>query len=82
MEKDFNSNYMPPFMDYGIPPNGNMNLGMEDPMFNPMMQYEQGYCYYRYLCMQMEYKLKCKEYERMCNSDNRPSIDRRERKVE
>ena len=41
--------------------------GMEDPMFNPMMQYEQAYIYYRYLCMQMDYKIKCKEYEKLCN---------------
>ena len=24
-----------------------------DPMFNPMLQYEQAYMYYRYLAMQM-----------------------------
>lgn len=35
--------------------------------FNPMTQYEQGYMYYKCLCMQMDYKIKCKEYERMCN---------------
>lgn len=39
----------------------------KDPMFNPMMQYEQGYMYYRYLCMQLEYRIKCKEYEKICN---------------
>ena len=38
----------------------------KDPMFNPIMQYEQAYSYYKYLCMQMDYKLKCKEYEKMC----------------
>ncbi len=38
-----------------------------DSSFNPMMQYEQGYAYYRYLCMQMEYKIKCKQYENLCN---------------
>ena len=55
-----------------------MNEMYKDPMFNPMMQYEQAYSYYRYLCMQMDYKIKCKEYERMCGS----SVDRRDRKVE
>ena len=35
--------------------------------FNPMSQYEQGYMYYKCLCMQMDYKIKCKEYEKMCN---------------
>lgn len=38
----------------------------QDPFFNPMMQYEQGYMYYRYLAQQMEYKIKCKEYEKIC----------------
>lgn len=42
----------------------------KDPMFNPIMQYEQAYSYYKYLCMQMDYKIKCKEYEKMCNSKN------------
>lgn len=42
----------------------------KDPMFNPMMQYEQSYYYYKYLCMQMEYKIKCKEYDKLCNSSN------------
>ena len=65
----------------------NSNMGMnfdpnlsdiyKDPMFNPMMQYEQAYMYYRYMCMQMEYKIKCKEYEKMCNTNSR-----NERKVE
>lgn len=41
-----------------------MNDLYRDPMFNPMAQYEQAYCYYRYLCMQMDYKIKCKEYEK------------------
>lgn len=38
---------------------------MPNAMFNPLMQYEQAYMYYRYLSMQMEYKIKCKEYERL-----------------
>jgi len=33
-------------------------------VFNPIMQYEQGYMYYRYLTQQLEYKIKCKEYEK------------------
>ena len=52
-----------------------------NPAFNPMLQYEQAYMYYRYMCMQMEYKIKCKEYEKMCANDNRSS-SMRERKVE
>ena len=42
--------------------------GYDDPMFNPMAQYEQAYAYYRYLCMQMDYRIKCKEYEKLCNN--------------
>ena len=29
-------------------------------MFNPCMQYEQAYMYYRYMTQQIEYKIKCK----------------------
>lgn len=43
-----------------------MNEIYKDPMFNPIVQYEQAYSYYKYLCMQMDYKIKCKEYEKMC----------------
>lgn len=72
MDKDFNN--MPPFMDFSMfqqmqgAPSPEMNDLYRDPMFNPMAQYEQAYLYYRYLCMQMDYKIKCKEYEKMCNS--------------
>ncbi len=59
-------------MDFqgGFPPYDNIgdfgsNDMYKDPMFNPMLQYEQAYMYYRYLTMQMEYKIKCKEYEKM-----------------
>lgn len=40
----------------------------KDPIFNPVAQYEQAYTYYKYLSMQMEYKIKCKEYEQLCSS--------------
>ena len=88
MDKDFNN--MPPFMDFSTfqqmngftsPSNPDMNEIYRDPMFNPMAQYEQAYCYYRYMCMQMEYKIKCKEYEKMCNSANNVS-DKTHRKIE
>ena len=84
MEKDFNNTYIPPFADYGMqPPNFGMDINdlYKDPMFNPMLQYEQAYCYYRYLCMQMDYKIKCKEYEKICTNSNN-TIDKRERKIE
>jgi len=64
-------------MDFGgYSPLENMNnLGFDssmndiykEPMFNPIMQYEQAYMYYRYLSMQMDYKIKCKEYEKLCD---------------
>lgn len=59
--------------NYNFPPYMNCDIGLDplmaDPnMFNPMMQYEQGYMYYRYLSQQMEYKIKCKEYEKMCGN--------------
>ena len=74
MDKDFNGyGFMPPYMDSNV----DMNELYKDSMFNPIMQYEQAFCYYRYLCMQMDYKIKCKEYERMCNS-----FERRDRKIE
>jgi len=72
MEKEING-YPPPFMDYGMSPMGmsmDMNELYKDPMFNPVMQYEQAYSYYKYLCMQMDYKIKCKEYEKICNTSN------------
>ncbi len=80
MEREMN-NYQAPFMDYNIPtPGMDMNDLYKDPMFNPIMQYEQAYSYYKYLCMQMDYKIKCKEYEKMCNTQN-PNIERN-RKLE
>ena len=45
--------------------------------FNPMSQYEQGYLYYKYLTQAVEYKIKCKEYEKLCFKDSR-----NERRVE
>ena len=54
-----------------------MNELYKDPMFNPIMQYEQAYCYYRSLCMQMDYKIKCKEYEKMCSNFMNEKKDRK-----
>ena len=62
MEREFNS-FIPPYMDYNIPP---PNMDMNE----MIMQYEQSYYYYRYLCMQMDYKIKCKEYEKLCTNFN------------
>lgn len=71
---DYNSSY-PPFSPYYSNFDSPDNQGNYD-MFSPMMQYEQGYMYYRYLTQQLEYKIKCKEYEKFSNrQENR--VDRR-----
>ena len=46
-----------------------------DPMFNPMMQYEQAYMYYRYMSQKMEYKIKCKEYDKLCGKEKERRIE-------
>ena len=40
-------------------------------LFNPSMQYEQAYMYYRYLTQQMDYKIKCREYENLNRNDKK-----------
>ena len=62
MEKDFNDLQN----NFGFPNGFDVNDIYKDPMFNPIAQYEQAYTYYKYLCMQMDYKIKCKEYEKLC----------------
>lgn len=61
--------------DMGFDPNMNDN-----PMFNPMMQYEQAYMYYRYMTQQLEYKIKCKEYDKLCNTAGRNESGRNDRR--
>lgn len=46
-------------------------------MFNPVMQYEQSYMYYRYLTQALEYKIKCKEYEKLCSKAENSRQDKR-----
>lgn len=69
---------------YGMPPysydNNNFDPNMgENPMFNPIAQYEQAYMYYRYLTQQMEYKIKCKEYDKLCNTSGKSENSRSSR---
>lgn len=66
-----------PFDNMNFDPNMMNNDIYKDPMFNPMMQYEQAYMYYKCLTMQLDYKLKCKEYEKLCSKG-----DSKERKIE
>lgn len=71
MENNFYG--MPPFSyEAGFDPNINDN-----PMFNPIMQYEQAYMYYKYLTQQMEYKIKCKEYDKLNSSNTRNDTNNR-----
>ena len=53
----------------GYCPYDNFDPMQSEPNFNPMVQYEQGYMYYRYLTQVMEYKIKCKEYEKLTSKD-------------
>lgn len=68
---DKNNDFQNGFSPYDGLNDLNMNDMYKDPMFNPMLQYEQAYMYYRYLNMQMEYKIKCKEYEKMTSKDRK-----------
>lgn len=55
---------------------------MDNGMFNPIAQYEQAYMYYRYLTQQLEYKIKCKEYEKLCGPCNANKENRTERRLD
>ena len=47
-------------------------INISDINFNPIIQYEQSYMYYRYLTQAVEYKIKCKEYEKLTSKEGRP----------
>lgn len=56
----------------GYPPYDNIDpTSPEASIYNPILQYEQGYMYYRYLSQQLDYKIKCREYEKIVGKDNR-----------
>ena len=60
---DYNG-FVPPYM------NNDTNFDYhpcDNDMFNPINQYEQAYMYYRYMAQMMDYKIKCKEYEKLCS---------------
>jgi hypothetical protein len=82
MERDFSEfqntyNFNNPNMQSGFQQgfSAEMSDMYKDPMFNPIMQYEQAFSYYKYLCMQMDYKIKCKEYEKLCNNNSNSSAE-------
>lgn len=66
---DFNG-----FDNMNFDPNMADNI-YRDPMFNPMVQYEQAYMYYRYMSQQMDYKIKCKEYDKLCGKEKERRIE-------
>ena len=70
LEKHSDYGNFPPYNDLNYEPRINDAFN-RDPIFNPISQYEQAYMYYKYLNSQMEYKIRCKEYEKMCKSDNK-----------
>ena len=72
MDKNVDYNYygMPPFAGPNMYDMNTDSTMDSNAMFNPLMQYEQAYMYYRYLSMQMEYKIKCKEYEKMASKSD------------
>ena len=82
---DFNFYGIPPFggnpmydMNFDQPQSQSNNMNFEtNPMLNPFMQYEQAYMYYRYLAMQMEYKIKCKEFENLSNKSSCREVNRK-----
>lgn len=68
--------FPPPYGGY----EANFTPDMNEPMFNPMLQYEQAYMYYRYMTQQLEYKIKCKEYDKLCNTTSRSETSRNDRR--
>jgi hypothetical protein len=77
MERNTDFSGFPPYDNMSFNPNIQNDSMYQDSIFNPIMQYEQAYMYYKYLSQQMEYKIKCKEYDRLCGTK-----DQKDRKIE
>lgn len=71
--------FPPPYYG-GYDTNFDPNIGDSNQMFNPMIQYEQAYMYYRYMTQQVEYKIKCKEYDKLCNTIGKSELNRNDRR--
>lgn len=56
--------FPPPYMNAEL---NNDFPPIDNSMFNPINQYEQAYMYYRYMTQVMDYRIKCKEYEKICS---------------
>lgn len=74
MDKNMEYNNFYGYSPYGCSPDGFDNQYAD---FNPITQYEQGYMYYRFLTQQLEYKIKCKEFEKMCSENKENRNERR-----
>ena len=57
MERNTDFTGFPPYDNMTFNPNLANDAMYQDPMFNPIVQYEQAYMYYRYLAQQMDYSL-------------------------
>ena len=66
MDRNMDFNNFSNSSSFNNPYENNFDSWMyETPMINPIMQYEQAYMYYKYLTQQMDYRIKCKEYEKL-----------------
>ena len=69
MEKSQNYNKIPPYidLDYDL---GQNNIYDKDPFLILLCNMDKP-MYYKYLNSQMEYKIRCKEYEKMCRTESK-----------
>lgn len=66
MDRNMDFNNFSNTGNFNNPYENNFDSSMyETPMINPIMQYEQAYMYYKYLTQQMDYRIKCKEFEKI-----------------
>ena len=71
MDKNTDYNFNSFYGNNGYSPYENFDPFQVDNTFNPISQYEQAYMYYKYLTQAIEYKIKCKEYEKLNGRDQR-----------
>ena len=70
MDRNMDFNNFSNSSNFNNPYDNNFDSSMyETPMINPIMQYEQAYMYYKYLTQQMDYRIKCKEFEKLSNKN-------------
>ena len=70
MDRNMDFNNFTNSSNFNNPYDNNFDSSMyETPMINPIMQYEQAYMYYKYLTQQMDYRIKCKEFEKLSKTN-------------